>query len=489
MGKEIKLNFRQIYLNPFKNLFYLVLLLIPLISNYYKLYSFCLHATDFSIYQQAIFRLANTTVWNPYVTVRNVKIFNDHFDPIILVIAGLVKLFGESNFLLLFFEWCLAYFLPSILILKLVTSKDSINYILAFSFLTMQLTLNAVLFPIHPTAWVILPLLYLCKSIELKKYKHILCAIIVLCFFKEYYPFCGFMLGIYYLLSAQLKKANLKEKKYELLFGFILIAVSIVLAILIFKVRPALLGQTVGYATVLLNSIIQNPIDALYLNIQYFLKIKNLFLFFPLILILFLYIRKENNISSLNPILFCMVPIAAIQFLASSFEFQYGAPFAALFIWISIKFKSITCRIALCVFFISFLTGFKKYESLFHFWRKDNLSCNYDSEKLSKLNIIKKFIFSEIDPKIVASGGIIPAILTSKSDIYQLGLWNPHFKKFNILILCKEPFCDGYPNTDEDYEAVISQCKPDNLQVLQYEKDLYVAKGNFEQSCLVRIKK
>ena len=43
----------------------------------------CFHATDFGIYQQAIYDIAYNLDPNPFVSVRNIKIFNDHFDPII----------------------------------------------------------------------------------------------------------------------------------------------------------------------------------------------------------------------------------------------------------------------------------------------------------------------------------------------------------------------------------------------------------------------
>jgi hypothetical protein len=49
-----------------------------------KLHANCHHATDFSIYQEAIYKIAAFGDFNPFLYVRNVNIFNDHFDPIIL---------------------------------------------------------------------------------------------------------------------------------------------------------------------------------------------------------------------------------------------------------------------------------------------------------------------------------------------------------------------------------------------------------------------
>ena len=82
-----------------------VLLLVLLASNIVGIIFNCIHATDFSIYQQGIYQIAKNLDLNPYVTNRGLHIFSDHFDPIIFLAAPWVKVFNYHPISLVLFEF------------------------------------------------------------------------------------------------------------------------------------------------------------------------------------------------------------------------------------------------------------------------------------------------------------------------------------------------------------------------------------------------
>src|SRR3989338_8693132 len=77
----------------------------PLFFNIQSILHNCIHAIDFSIYQQAIYDISSNLKLNPFNTVRGTFIFLDHFDPILLLAALFIWFFGANPINLLIFEF------------------------------------------------------------------------------------------------------------------------------------------------------------------------------------------------------------------------------------------------------------------------------------------------------------------------------------------------------------------------------------------------
>ena len=143
-----------------KNIALISLLIIGLLgilsALILKLNSNCFHATDFGIYQEAIYKIAQLGDFNPYLYTRKVNIFNDHFDPIILLAAGFIKIFGQKGSNLIIFEYL--FFLgifAYIFSIKNLRLEQKLYF--SFCILFTKGLLSGLNFPIHPTTWSMFP--------------------------------------------------------------------------------------------------------------------------------------------------------------------------------------------------------------------------------------------------------------------------------------------------------------------------------------------
>ena len=125
----------------------------------------CIHAIDFSIYQQAIYDIASGTSLNPHITIRGISIFLDHFDPVLIFSVPMVWIFGAHPVPLLVFEyfWFIgaAFFLYKKLPYKLFQ-------VALIWLIFCKCILNGLAYPIHPTTWTILPAIMLAYFISKK---------------------------------------------------------------------------------------------------------------------------------------------------------------------------------------------------------------------------------------------------------------------------------------------------------------------------------
>lgn len=166
----------------------------------------CVNANDFAIYQQAIFEVAAGNSWNPYLTVRNLHILNDHFDPVFYLAAPLARLMNYSPLSLIIFEWLIFAF-SLFLILKLIPQKKEnkefwiISVFLIFS-RSLLLGLEA---PIHTTTWSMLGALLLPYLLKTKKYNWLYLCLIYLCLCRESYIFMMSALIFYFLVNKNWK--------------------------------------------------------------------------------------------------------------------------------------------------------------------------------------------------------------------------------------------------------------------------------------------
>ncbi len=123
--------------------------LLPLLFNIKSMTYNCSHALDFPIYQQGIYDILTLKEWNPYMTIRNLNLFNDHFNPILYLAVLFTAVFGQGFQQLLIFEWLfLLGLIISICYIYRSNISKSIPYI--FCTLTTALLLVPLRYPIHP---------------------------------------------------------------------------------------------------------------------------------------------------------------------------------------------------------------------------------------------------------------------------------------------------------------------------------------------------
>lgn len=302
---------------------YIALTALALSANLQGLFYNCFSAVDFGIYLQGIYGLAHGEL-NPYVSVRHLKLFSDHFDPINFLPALIMKLTVIHPAVLMTFEWAVIIAF-SVIVFCLARKRFSLNMSLMLGLLIFlnKPILMALRFPVHPTTWSSIPLFFVSYYLFERRTTAVFISALSLLVFKESYPFAIFTLGVWYFLQKEIKTS------------VIFIGSSILAVIGIFILRPWIIGDTYSHAGLLFQDSQGNLMGFLvdrFLHFRYFDLLKNLL---PFLILSFIYLKKQKTQLGLKHpfvgMLFFLAPLLAMQFLGNRFEFHYGAMFTALF--------------------------------------------------------------------------------------------------------------------------------------------------------------
>jgi uncharacterized membrane protein len=208
---------------------------------------FCYNNYDLGIYSQAI-RYLSWGDWNPWLSGRQINIFNDHFEPILWVLAPFAKVFRPDR-VAVFGEALLILFslAPLVYLEKRgITVKGSSVFFGAL-ILFARPVVRAIGFPVHPSTWSVLPLSLLAVSVMLDRKKWIFASLTLLFLFREEFPFLGIVLGVVFCSMRRWR------------FGILILAWSSVWGVFDFVLRPMMVGPTEGYGAGLIRSMLTQP--------------------------------------------------------------------------------------------------------------------------------------------------------------------------------------------------------------------------------------
>lgn len=376
---------------PLKVILFLLLLFLPLANNFLELYFNCLNIFDFGIYQQAIFKLAEGLSWNPYVSVRDIHIFNEHFDPIIYLSVPFVWMSQFNPYSLLVFEW-LFYVLTFFVIKKtLKNQNDFLLFILFFIALFSRSFLSAFTYPIHPVTWAIPLLVWLPSLIRDNKKKSILALCFILLITKETFCFGIFALSFFYLF----------KKDYR--FFFQMFFLSSFFIIFELKLRPVWFGQTISYANNYLGDILAHPYDyltKLLVDFDYksFFKVLYPYLL-PFVWIYKDILKDKKNFfkSDLWAVFLFSAPLLIIHFIINRYYVHHASKFGAIWLGLLISSQVFEKRLhkkkkiflVLLFFFASSSSLYTKMIKHLTLQKRDH--CTYDQEKLKDEETIQLY--------------------------------------------------------------------------------------------------
>lgn len=449
----------------------LVLFLIGLLT---KLKYNCFHATDFSIYQEAIYKIAAFGDLNPYINMRDIKIFNDHFDPIILIASLYIKVFGYHAPNLIIFEYL---FFVGIFVVIWNLKHLSTKHKLVLSTMTLftKGILSGLNFPIHPTTWSMLPAFMLPLVLKRNKAIEIIGLSFLICLFKESFPFAIFTLSVFYFL----------RKEYKLSIPLLVISLSFL--IFNFYFRKVLFGPTLGYGARLLTDSLANPIQVFtQFDFKSFFKV-----YYPFLIPITLIARRHMSIkrllasSAFTGTVFFIVPLLAIQFLANQIHHQYGAQLTAPLLGIMATFPfflQLNKKMTIFMVLLFLGSGIGSHtKNIRAAIAPKNRFCSIGPEKKSALKELKsktENIASE--EKILATGGIIPMLLKPEQNWYQAGYFSPRYKQYDFLILERNGHGKTMPLTREFIEKIIPKCRESATEVIIDNDIFFMTKGSSE---------
>ncbi|GAB4412589.1 MAG: hypothetical protein OHK0056_17820 [Bacteriovoracaceae bacterium] len=459
------------------------LLFLPLNHILIGLRYNCFHLIDYGIYQQAIYQIADGVSWNPYVTVRDIFIFNEHFDPVIYLAAPFVRLFNYSYWSLAVFEW-LWYVGFCLLALKWAKIQSIKEWILAAGFIFFARgLLSAVLFSGHPSTWAIVPIILLVYFIYKDHTWGIILSALSLNFFKETFPFAVFGLAIPFLLSKDFKR------------GLPIFIIGCFFVAFELKLRSMWLGKTFAYGNSYLGEIAADPVGRtlkLFKEFEYdsFFKI-----FFPYFIPLFYLFRREKYHwdffkTPLAKVSFFLIPMMLIHFIINRYYFHHASQFSAAIIGM-ILFSGVLTELVKSkkIFWISLVLILVNGMSMYTRLVKSSVGnkvgrCVIYKEKIPYAEKIREIVDTIAEDKIIyTTGGIGPRIMRPRLSLYHHEMCKK-MDRYDYLILELKQTDSIWPMHPDTVQGIYKNCREFADEILMENDFFFFAKGKFPHKCI-----
>ena len=459
-----------------------LLLFLILWSNLKKITFHCFHVMDLGIFQEAIYRLGAGEGLNPFIHVRGINIFNDHFHPIIFLGAPFSWIFNWHPFSLIIFEWLWLVLLLGCVIL--FSQKENISIhrvgIMCLLVLLTKGILKGLEYPIHPATWSIVPIFLIFYFIRRDEFKPILLTSVFLCLFKESYPFAILGLSFYFLFKKSIKE-------FATLF-----LVSALFLIFIFKVKPMIIGESFGHGFDIISNLKMRPFAYLMDTVNQFEFVSFFKLLYPFFIPFFILSRswkREKSISVYVAILSFGTPLFLMHFFANKINFHYGAQFVAillpfvLFDFVPLVFQR--RKVLIISTLIFYLSSASVYTKIFKSVFLDKVSqCRIDDGKIKSTEELSK-VMNNIPKEefVLSTGGVLPWFIHPDRRYLQLSIFSKPQDFYRYLLIEKEK--NGvYPLTRKAIDSILIKCKPYVDEVLFNDDYFIFQKGKFTEECL-----
>ena len=283
--------------------------------------SFGTSAWDLGIYHQALSQLSRFSTANPFITVHQQRIFNDHFDPILFLLTPVFRI-RDNALILPAFDYLFTVFglVPLVLLAhektrswKDTAPRRTVIATVVWAYLFNDFLWNALFFPSHPTHWGVTFLAWVLYFYERERFRAGFWISLVLLFAcKEEYPFLGVMLA----------SAIAWKGRWRLSVGvFVLAGAFLIFA---FLVRPMLWGQTVNHGH-FLGVMVSDPMGYMH---QWGRTVADRRFFIPVVLLatyfLICGLRRSRDLLLIMSAPFL---IRSLSLYRDAFSFHYAAVF------------------------------------------------------------------------------------------------------------------------------------------------------------------
>ena len=437
---------------------------------------YCFHNYDLGIYSQALALLSPGNL-NPWISGRQLHIFNDHFDPIILLAAPWTRLLPA---------WQVALLVESVLVALSVVPvwwlwrrgrlSASAAGLLSALVLLGPTTLSALRFPVHPTTWAMLPITWLVAALLERRTVLMLVALNLLFACKEEFPFVGLVLGV-----ALLYRREWRPMAWVL-------ALSVAWLALDFAVRPALLGPTEAYGPGLFAGVASHPWT--YLVERLFAKGAAsrigsiLVVIAPLALFAWRTRRQPDWL-----VVSLLLPMLAIRFLGMAWRFHYGAPVGAVAIMAFVPVLG-TARVprwlvvATTVLLISANVHNLRFTA--KMWGLPSNApprhCPADPARIAALDVAVNHLVTAPPGPALVEGNLV-AHLAARPDVYMVGgLQREASTPYRYVLVEKPPHGDPYPMTGKRIEELLPRWRQEAQSTYRDDVHLFFAAGKFTTS-------
>jgi uncharacterized membrane protein len=428
------------------------------------------HNFDLGIYGQAIYRLSWSEP-NPWLTLRETRIFNDHFDPILWIAAPVAKGI-EPAMAGALVE--LAFVLASPLAVVWLWQRALLNAPMAavaiFYLLHGRGTILAILYPFHPTTWAILPMAALSASMLADRRRAVVVSLVALCCCKEEFPLVGLMAALVYGWR--------REFRFALIIGGISaawLAVAMYLRLLLF-------GSVTDYVAIRLVAPEGLPatLERAFNGVDW-RGISHVLL--PLAPIgAWLVWRRERPPLWLWLLL---VPPLALRFLGRSWGYHYIAALAPPLVLGLLPLgadkqvpKSVLVSVVALIVAIN--AGFLLRSARSLWIDRPWTSEPWQASRLESIARGSEYLKSHPQGQALVQGNLVPR-LVMRPELYQIGgVHDPAAHTFRYVFLEQPPHGDLWPLTLADYQHLLAQWRAvPGVRILIDDEHVFLATGEF----------
>lgn len=420
-------------------------------------------AYDLGIFAQALHSLRPSDL-NPFIPALDIRLFCDHFDPILIVASPLGHLI-EPAYAALLTEHMLVLLTPLPLVLLCRRQPELITFAcFAITFLLFNRGIaSALSFPVHPTTWASCFVVIAGVSVIQRRWAWLIVASILLMACKEEFPFVVLMIGIGLMCQKQFR------------VGGILVLLAVSWMVFAFGVRPWLFGNTHNYASRVLSPLFESPLEAIGGRLARIKEMKRLFqCALPLIPVAYWLYRKRAGCNWIMPV--AVLPLLAIRFLDEAWKFHYLAPVAPFFL-LALMGKDIAKlprRVAsLGMVLTILLSGSAIGKAVAVYGHIDELW----SARRAAIEEARTYMLEHASGNAIVEGNLSP-LLARRANVFQIGgvqLSQP----YRFLLVEKPPLGDPWPLSHDDVSLMIDvwRKQPDTT-ILTDDEHIFFAERN-----------
>jgi uncharacterized membrane protein len=399
--------------------------------------AFCFNNYDLGIYGQALTLLSLKNL-NPYLSTRDIRLFNDHFDPILFLVAPL-KAVVEPSLLAIRIEMSsivLASLAPIWLWLNRLISKFQMSAVF-FVILFSPMTLMAAFYPSHPGTWALAPLAWLLASIYARKDRLAITMLLLLLLCKEEFPILGGLLGVVLIL----------QKRQRL--GFWISTISVAWSFAVFFLRPIFLGKSDYYTSAMMAA---HGVTGVGTGTWLFPLLELLFCIFMPLLILranknfgFNRLKRDSWLMVCLPLVFLLL---AIRIVGGYWGNHRAAPLAVLAAFMLMgtndhmsKYRR-TRRLLFFAVLLALVVPFLELGSRTWRDRPFKKHCPSSPERIDALNAVVNYLGVVGAESVLAGGNIVPHLVRIPG-IAQIGATKAD--NFRFFVVEKGEYRNTWP--------------------------------------------
>jgi hypothetical protein len=448
----------------------IVLLGVLFFSLSHRIGLHCTSYFDLGIYSDALNRIKPGD-WNPFLPGRNIRIFNDHFDPILIPFSFLTRwikapILGTGlEFLALVLCW---FPLRRLERAGKISPRDSL---FAYAFLLLNhATVDAVQSPFHPTTWGVLPLLCVFTFYWLGEFRNLITSLLLLYSCREEFPLLGTPLALTLLF--------LDGKRKE---GTLILALTLVWIGFVFGIRPRVFeGRFENYGASLLKGLLADPLGLF----QRSLAFDSLRMFlertFPILMLIDIS-RIQTSARLIFRFLLIASPILLIRFVSHQWTFHYGT--AAVVAWIFTTISLMDQKAARWRWGVSilFLTGNFIAQPIKILANTDK-RCPASSERLAEIAWGQRWLAGSGHSALLMENNLASTqfLRSSKAQSIHL-LCSPTgmaIRQFDAVLVEKPPSGDPWPCTHDRIEKWMVKWRSDpRINVIRDNQMIFLAEG------------